>query len=144
MKSLPVFSKFKKFIGIALGISFGIIGLYFPDLLGTGGSLTNRIVTNEFSLQPLILLFLMRFVLSILSYNAGTPGGIFAPLLLLGAMLGTIFWKTTAAYQHFDITIFFVLGMGGLFSAIVRSPLTGIVLILEMTNQFYLLLPGYP
>lgn len=141
MKSLPVFSKFKKFIGIALGISFGIIGLYFPDLLGTGGSLTNRVAMNEFSLQPLILLFLMRFILSILSYNAGTPGGIFAPLLLLGAMLGAIFWNMTTAYQHFDITIFFVLGMGGLFSAIVRSPLTGIVLILEMTNQFYLLLP---
>ncbi|GAK61596.1 H(+)/Cl(-) exchange transporter ClcA [Candidatus Vecturithrix granuli] len=141
MKSLSVLSKFKKLIGIALGILFGIIGLYFPDLLGTGSSLTNRVAMNEFSLQPLVLLFLMRFILSILSYNSGTPGGIFAPLLLLGAMLGTIFWKITTAYQHFDVTIFFVLGMGGLFSAIVRSPLTGIVLILEMTNEFYLLLP---
>jgi H+/Cl- antiporter ClcA len=89
------------------------------------------------------MLFIGKFILTVMSYNVGTPGGIFAPLLLLGALAGAIFFHLVEHFSpaRFEMVTFIVLGMGGLFTAIVRSPLSGIILILEMSNQFFLLLP---
>ena len=141
MKSVRALSAYKQAIGISLGIIFGIVGLYFPELLGSGNALMQRIFHDEFSMQALAAIFFLRFMFTMLSYNSGSPGGIFAPLLLLGGTLGVIGGKIISLYQPFDVTIALVLGMAGFFSAIVRSPVTGIMLILEMTNQFYLLFP---
>ncbi|MFZ5950556.1 MAG: H(+)/Cl(-) exchange transporter ClcA [Candidatus Rifleibacteriota bacterium] len=143
IKSLRRFSHHKIFLAVTLGLAFGFIGLHYPQLLGSGHNLIAEIMAGKFSLSLLFLLFFGRFFLTMLSYNTGVPGGIFAPLLLLGAIMGGIFFNLVE-YVHpgeFRLEIFLVLGMGGLFTAIVRSPLTGIVLILEMTNEFFLLLP---
>ena len=78
------------------------------------------------------------------SYSTGAPGGIFAPLLLLGALIGSIFgFAAIGIYPDagFDFTVWGVLGMAGYFSAIVRAPVTGTILILEMTGAYDLLLP---
>jgi CIC family chloride channel protein len=89
-------------------------------------------------------LFLIRFVLGPISYAAGTPGGLFAPMLVLGAqsglILGKVFdhWFPSLAEQP---TAFAVVGMAAFFTAIVRAPVTGIVLVTEMTGDFTLLLP---
>lgn len=143
LKSLKLFSSHRLFLGISLGILFGFIGAYYPDLLGIGHRLTEKIMHGSLPVQLLVLFFISRFAMTVLSYNTGAPGGIFAPLLLLGALLGAIFFHMVTFFQpgEFDATIFLVLGMGGLFSAIVRSPITGVILILEMTSEFFLLLP---
>lgn len=143
MKSISLFSEHRVFIAISLGILFGFLGFVYPDLLGIGHQLTEKILHGELSFAVLVWFFLARFALTILSYNTGAPGGIFAPMLLLGALLGGIFHQIVDVFQpgSYRLAIFFVLGMGGLFSAIVRSPITGVVLIIEMTNEFHLLLP---
>lgn len=143
LKSLRHFGHHKIFLAVSLGMALGFIGIYYPDLLGSGHNIIESLKTGRFALSLLFLLFFGRFFLTVLSYNTGAPGGIFAPLLLLGAILGAIFYHLVA-YVHpgeFQLETFLVLGMGGMFTAIVRSPLTGIILILEMTNEFYLLLP---
>jgi CIC family chloride channel protein len=78
------------------------------------------------------------------SYAAKTPGGLFAPLLVLGAQLGILFLAgcefvlpTTEA----PATTFAVVGMAAFFTGVVRAPVTGVVLITEMTGSFTLLLP---
>ncbi|PKL45424.1 MAG: H(+)/Cl(-) exchange transporter ClcA [Candidatus Riflebacteria bacterium HGW-Riflebacteria-1] len=143
LRSLKVFSNIRYQLAAALGIIFGVIGLYFPELLGMGHELNEEIIAGHLPLKMLIIGFFARFALTILSYNTGAPGGIFAPLLLLGMMLGGSFYHFVDWFQpgQFDLGVFLVLGMGGMFSAIVRSPLTGIILILEMTGEFELFLP---
>jgi H+/Cl- antiporter ClcA len=142
-KTLRKFKGMQIFIALVIGLSFGIIQLCFPDMLGSKTQLITELLTGKFSLIVLIMLFIGKFILTVMSYNVGTPGGIFAPLLLLGALAGAIFFHLVEHFSpaRFEMVTFIVLGMGGLFTAIVRSPLSGIILILEMSNQFFLLLP---
>ncbi len=143
LRSLKVFAAHRFKLALFLGLLFGLVGHFYPELLGMGHDLNEEIIASQLSLKLLVGFFLARFAMTILSYNTGVPGGIFAPLLLLGMLLGAIFHQLVAWLQpgQFDLGIFLVLGMGGMFSAIVRSPLTGIILILEMTSEFTLLLP---
>jgi CIC family chloride channel protein len=83
-------------------------------------------------------------VLSIVSYAARTPGGLFAPLLVLGAQLGLLYGSLCQfAFPHLDIEPegFAVVGMAALFTGVVRAPITGIVLVAEMTASVAMLLP---
>jgi CIC family chloride channel protein len=77
------------------------------------------------------------------SYGSGSPGGIFAPLLALGALLGSAFALADAYFRHtpFDPSAFAIVSMAACFTAIIRSPLTGVVLLLEMTGSWTLILP---
>ena len=90
------------------------------------------------------LLFLIRFALGAVSYAASTPGGLFAPMLVLGAQLGLFFGLVCQAlFSSLDIqpVAFAVVGMAAFFAAVVRAPLTGIVLVTEMTGNVTMLLP---
>ena len=88
--------------------------------------------------------FVVRFALGPLCYAAGTPGGLFAPMLVLGAqgglVVGTLFcrWFPYIAERP---AAFAVVGMAAFFTAVVRAPVTGIILVTEMTGSFTLLLP---
>jgi CIC family chloride channel protein len=90
------------------------------------------------------LLFAVRFVLGPLSYAAGVPGGLFAPMLVLGAQIGLIFgswcdhWLPAVSSSP---TAYAIVGMAAFFTAVVRAPITGIVLATEMTGSASLLLP---
>jgi hypothetical protein len=90
------------------------------------------------------MIFLFRFGLGAVSYAARTPGGLFAPLLVLGAQIGLLCgilgnqWFSAATPSS---AVFAVVGMAAFFSAVVRAPLTGIILVTEMTASFTLLLP---
>jgi len=91
-----------------------------------------------------ILVFVLRFALGTVSYAAGTPGGLFAPMLVLGSQSGLLFG--TACYHWFPAaglnpTAFAVVGMAAFFAAVVRAPITGIILAIELTGSFTLLLP---
>ena len=90
------------------------------------------------------LWFGARFVLSMACYGTGAPGGIFAPLLVLGALIGLGVGQVTHLLVPHLVpipAIFAVVGMAAYFTAIVRAPLTGIVLIIEMTGNYAQMLP---
>ena len=95
-----------------------------------------------FALLPLF--FLVRFALGALSYAAATPGGLFAPMLVLGAQLG-FFCGAVCRMAFPDLGVepeaFAVVGMAALFTGVVQAPVTGIVLVIEMTAGFTMLLP---
>jgi len=86
----------------------------------------------------------VRFVLTMASYGSGAAGGIFAPLLVIGALGGVAaghLVRAVAPSWAVYPEVFAVLGMGALLTAIVRAPLTGIVLMIELTGQYEFMLP---
>jgi CIC family chloride channel protein len=127
-----------------VGAAVAAIAWFGPALVGGGDGLTQSALNGTAALAWLPLIFLLRLVMGHASYAAGTPGGLFAPLLVLGAQAGLLFGVACAwLFPGLGIPApaFAVVGMAALFTGIVRAPLTGIVLITEMTAAFTLLLP---
>jgi CIC family chloride channel protein len=130
--------------GAAVGAVVGLIGWFVPQALGSGHTLVEAVLAGQMTLALVPLWFLLRFGLTMVSYGCGAPGGIFAPLLVLGALIGLGVGEITHlivpdAVNHPEA--FAVVGMAAYFAAIVRAPLTGIVLIMEMTNSYEQILP---
>ncbi len=126
------------------GLFIVIVGVFYPKMIGGGYSTIRTVLDHSFTLQFLIVLFIGRLLLTILSYGTGVPGGIFAPLLALGVVFGMLFGGVMQHYfpaliSHPDI--FAVAGMAGIFASTIRAPLTGLVLAVEMTSNFELILP---
>lgn len=120
-------------------ISGGALGFVLPQVLGGGSELINSLNQNHFSLSMLIILVLAKFIFTMLSYGSGAPGGIFLPLLVVGALAGDIYGRLLIDYGQADplyLTNFVVLAMAAYFSAIVKAPITGSILIAEMTASF--------
>lgn len=131
-------------IGGLIGGSCGVLGLIQPTASGGGFNLIPIAAAGNFSVGLLLFIFIARVITTLLCFSSGAPGGIFAPMLALGTLLGTAFGMAATplfpAY-HLDAGTFAIAGMGALLAASVRAPLTGIVLVLEMTNNYQLILP---
>jgi CIC family chloride channel protein len=128
----------------AIGAAVGTIGWFLPSLIGGGDDITQRTLVGGASLTLLPLAFLLRFALGPVSYAAATPGGLFAPILVLGAQLGVLsaaLYRVALPDMNLDPTAFAVVGMAAFFTGVVQAPVTGIVLVIEMTASFTMLLP---
>jgi chloride channel protein, CIC family len=122
----------------------GLVGWFAPLLIGSGHSLAETTLRGEMLLSAVPVFFLVRFALTTFSYGTGAPGGIFAPLLVLGALIGLAVGQLAHMLLPEVVPIpavFAVVGMAAYFTAIVRAPLTGIMLILEMTGNYAQMLP---
>jgi CIC family chloride channel protein len=127
-----------------VGAAVGALAWFAPGLVGGGDPLTQRALAGAEALAVIPLILVLRLGLGAVSYAAGTPGGLFAPMLALGAQLGLLFGDLCRlAFPDLGIQpeAFAVVGMAALFTGAVRTPLTGIVLIVEMTASFTMLLP---
>lgn len=116
----------------------GVLLFVMPEILGSGHNLIDMLTGNELFLGSAILFFVCKFVFSAVCFGSGAPGGIFFPLLVLGAFIGGIFGLVGVRYFGLDpqyVNNFVLLAMAGYFTAIVRAPLTGIILIFEMTGS---------
>ena len=130
--------------GALLGGGCGILALLFAPGAGGGSALIPQAVHGVFPFALLLVIFLVRLVTTLLCFGSGAPGGIFAPMLALGTLLGTAFGVAMTdlfPLYHLEAGTFAIAGMGALFAASVRAPLTGIVLVLEMTDNYQLILP---
>jgi chloride channel protein, CIC family len=127
-----------------IGTAVGMLAWFAPRLVGGGDALTQGALSGTEALGLLGLAFVLRFGLGAVSYAARTPGGLFAPMLVLGAQLGVLF-GAACRFASLDFGVppaaFAIVGMAAFFSAVVRAPVTGIVLITEMTASFTQLLP---
>jgi CIC family chloride channel protein len=127
-----------------VGAAVGLLAWFQPSLAGGGDAITQQALTGTALLGPLTLVFLLRFGLGAVSYAAGTPGGLFAPMLVLGAQSGLFFGTVCSRWfpaETTHLTAFAVVGMAAFFTAVVRAPLTGFILVTEMTASFTQLLP---
>lgn len=117
----------------------GILGFVLPEILGGGNLLVDSLVVTDYTIGFLCLLFVGKFLFTMICFGSGVPGGIFLPMLVLGAAGGAVLAKLLVlagllpAMYYADIIVF---GMAAYFSAVVKSPVTGSILILEMTGSF--------
>jgi CIC family chloride channel protein len=127
-----------------IGAAVGSFAWFAPGLAGGGDPITQHVLAGEAAVATIPLAFLLRFCLGEVSYAAATPGGLFAPMLVLGAQLG-MFLGATCRLAFPDLGLdpvsFAVVGMAAFFSGVVQAPVTGIVLVTEMTGGFTVLLP---
>lgn len=122
----------------------GAVGLVLPQILCGGHSMVELLLTQHPSLYALSVLLVGKFLFGVICFASGAPGGTLYPLCILGAYIGAIFGEIfitplglgTEFYEEFV-----VIGMAGLFASIVRAPITGIVLVYELTGNMNNLLP---
>ncbi len=120
------------------------VGLFLPQILGGGQILVESIGHGNYSPAALLFLFAAKLLFTALCFGSGAPGGIFLPMLSLGAALGALYGSAASQFFGLDPALsinFLFAGMAGFFAAVVRAPITGIVLIIEMTGSFSQMLP---
>lgn len=116
----------------------GICGYFLPQILTSGHIMVELLMEQKATVSFLLILLVAKFLFSVICFGSGAPGGIFFPLLILGSYIGAIYGNLCIQWFHLDSDLwhnFIMLGMAGFFAAIVRAPLTGIVLIAEMTGS---------
>jgi CIC family chloride channel protein len=121
--------------GALVGAAAGLLAWFSPSVVGGGEELAQAALAHQIALGA--------FALTMASYGCGAPGGIFAPLLALGALVGSAFDDGMRFFWHApaEPSAYVVVAMAACFTAVVRSPLTAVVLVLEMTGAWTLILP---
>jgi CIC family chloride channel protein len=127
----------------AVGVAAAALGIWLPAVLGSGEHTTEAIVQGRLplALGGLTVLLGMKLAFTLASYGCGVPGGIFAPQLALGATLGAMAHTLTPNLGGGTLLpVLATAGMAGVFAASIRAPLTGLVLVVELTHEGHLLL----
>ena len=134
-KKLPLRDTFR----IAIPFLFaGVFGLVLPEVLGGGHHIVSQLSSVGMAVGMMLLLLVGKFVFTMICFCSGAPGGIFFPLLVLGALTGGIVGSGACALLGLPESCminFLLLGMTGMFSGIVRAPVTGIILVAEMSGS---------
>ena len=136
-------------IGGAATGTFAVLAIGFFHLNGIAGdpykTLTMALVAAPgLTVGAMAALCVLKLAATVTSYSSGGAGGIFAPALYMGGMLGgTIGWLDVVIFHHSTDTIgaFAVVGMGAVFAGVVRAPMTSVLIIFEMTAGYWLILP---
>lgn len=141
LKTQDLYKKLNKSVEVKCIIPFvitGIVGIIFPIVLGGGHDLIMELKDSNFTMMFLFTLIVVKFLFTFVCFGSGAPGGIFFPLLVLGALVGNFVGLVFAKYLGIPdmyIVNFIVLAMAGHFASIVKAPITAILLISEMTGS---------
>lgn len=141
IKSSDIVSKLKipswlKFVLVFM-VS-GVVALTIPEISDGGHFMMDMLDVAIPSLSVLVLLLVLKYLFSMFSFSSGAPGGIFLPILVLGAYIGAVFGSIVVpnfGFEHDLIYKFIIISMAGFFAATVRSPITGVVLLAEMSGS---------
>ncbi len=137
--------KFPNYLKPAVGgLGLGLLGYCVPQILGTGFETISSVLTGDIALRILIVLFFGKILATTLTLGSGASGGVFAPALFAGAVLGGAFGElaqlifpglpaSSGAYA--------MVGMAALFAGAARAPITAIVILFEMTQDYHIILP---
>ena len=126
------------------GLFVGVVGYFLPEVLGVGYDQVERVLAGDLLLRTVVLLGALKLVASAVCYASGNAGGIFGPSLFIGAMMGgavgsvahALFPQSTAGPGAYALV-----GMGTAFAGIVRTPLTSVIMIFEVTRDYTIIVP---
>jgi CIC family chloride channel protein len=126
------------------GLTVGLMGYFVPEVLGVGYNQVERVLNGDIVLQLVVLLAVLKMVATAVCYGTGNAGGIFGPSLFMGSMMGAavggvahaLFPAHTAGPGAYALV-----GMGAAFAGIVRTPLTSVIMIFEMTRDYTIIVP---
>ena len=140
--ALDTWGRFVPSLGLRTAIPFlaaGVLGFLLPEILSGGNFLVNRMVQEPLVFGAILVIFLGKFLFTVFCYGSGVPGGIFLPVLVLGALSGALFSAAAVALGALPAALcptFVVLGMAGFFAGSIKAPLTASLLIMEITGSF--------
>lgn len=126
------------------GLIVGIIGLRFPQVMGAGYYYIDQAMHGQYIWQILALLAIFKIIATSVSFSSGTPGGMFAPTLVVGAMIGG---AVGGVEHHFfpaltgPVGAYALVGMGTLFAGFIRVPMTSVFMVLEVSGNYSIILP---
>ena len=142
LRSLPPWTQYLQ--PAAAGLLIGLIGIRFPQVMGAGYSYMDQAMHEQYTWQILALLGALKIVSTGLSFSSGTPGGLFAPTLFMGAMIGgAVGMAEHQIVPNLAIPVgsYALIGMGTLFAGILRAPMTSVFMILEVSGNYSIILP---
>ena len=134
-KKFNVSVKIRPFVAYAAS---GIMFFVYPQVLGSGHNLVEMLLYSKYTIYGLAILFFLKMGFSLVSFTSGVPGGIFLPILVQGAILGCLFGTVLGGN---NLGLYVIISMSGYLTAVVRNPLTSVVLIFEMTRSLNGFLP---
>ena len=129
------------------GLCVGLIALTFPEVIGIGYETVESILQDTpFTIPLLAILLVVKLLLTAISSASGFVGGIFAPSIFLGAVLGSLYGQAIASFLPASIPIaaspaYALVGMAAVLAGTVRAPLTSVLLLFEMTRDYRIVLP---
>jgi chloride channel protein, CIC family len=142
LEELPHWTRY--ILPAAGGFLTGLVGLWFPEVMGAGYDAINAALHGEFTWDVLFYLALLKMLVTVFCFAAGTPGGMFAPALFVGGMLGGAcgglahhWWP----YPASSAEAYMLVGMGTLFAGVFRAPITSIFLVFEVSASYVIILP---
>jgi len=129
---------------VAGGLTVGIFGFFVPQVLGVGYDQIERVLNGDVVLKVVIMLAVLKIICTSVAYASGNAGGIFGPSLFIGSMVGAsvgavahlLFPASTAGPGAYALV-----GMGAAFAGIIRTPLTSVIMIFEVTRDYTIIVP---
>ncbi len=129
---------------VAAGLMVGVAGIWVPDILGAGYGAVDSALHDRFPWEVLLLLGAVKLLTTALCFSSGTPGGMFAPTLFVGAMIGggigglaSLFWP----FPTSSAGAYVLVGMGTFFAGLFRAPMTSIFMVFEVSATYVIILP---
>ena len=129
---------------VAGGLLVGLMGWFVPQVLGVGYGYVGDVLNGNMALNLMLLLLVLKVLAVTTSYSSGNAGGIFGPSLFIGAMLGgvvgTVAHRLLPGYTA-TAGAYALVGMGAVFAGVVRAPMTSVLMIFEMTQDYAVIVP---
>jgi len=129
---------------VAGGLTVGLMGYFYPQVLGVGYADVDRVLAGDLVLRVVVILAVLKIIATAVCYASGNAGGIFGPSLFIGAMLGA----AVGSVAHLIMPgytagpgAYALVGMGTAFAGIVRTPLTSVIMIFEVTRDYTIIVP---
>lgn len=135
-KNMKIKTEYKTIIIMLIA---GIVGYFSYELLGGGHHLIEDVVISAFPMRILVFYIVSKLLFTTLSYGSGAQGGIFLPILVLGGLVGSIYFTAFESIMGLSpvyYSNFIIFGMAAIMTAVVRSPILSILLVAEMTGSF--------
>ncbi len=126
------------------GLFIGLMGLYLPQVFGSGLQTIEETLHGEFTIPLLVMLIFGKMMATSICLGSGSSGGVFAPALFIGAVLGAAFGGLLQGHFPFPMApagAYALVGMASVFAAAAHAPVTAILIVLEMTNDYRMMLP---
>ncbi len=126
------------------GLIIGVVGIWYPQIMGAGYTYIDQAMHEQFTWQILLILGGLKIFGTGLSFSSGTPGGLFAPVLFMGAMIGGAVGMVEQhlfPYLAIPVGAYALVGMGTLFAGILRAPMTSVFMMLEVSGNYTIIVP---
>jgi len=142
LRALPQWTQY--LLPAIAGVLIGLIARQFPQVMGAGYDYMDQAMHDQYTWEVLGILAGLKILATVLSFSSGTPGGLFAPTLFIGAMVGgAVGGIERLLFPHFTgpMGAYALVGMGALFAGILRAPMTSVFLVLEVSGNYAIILP---